>query len=132
MTNKNEEKWKKTKVEKKKAWLAKEGELSVDVYQTKDHIVIQTTIAGVTKDDLEIVTEKDMVSIRGERKRLENENIECFFTEECFWGPFCKEIVLPEETDPSQTKATMNQGVLTIKIPRIEKQKQKEINPEEK
>ncbi len=130
MTNTNGEKWEKSKVEKKKTWLAKEGELTVDVYQTKDNIVIQTTIAGVTKDDLEIVTEKDMVSIRGERKRFEEENIEHFFIEECFWGPFCKEIVLPEETDPSQTKATMNQGVLTIKIPRIEKEKQKAVKPE--
>ena len=116
---------------KKKSWLSKEGELTVDVYQTDKNIVIQTAIAGISKDDLEIVTEKDMVTIRGERERMEEEEIEEFFIEECFWGPFCKEIVLPEETDPSRIKATMNKGVLTIKVPRIEREKKRQIELED-
>ncbi len=129
--NKKEEKNKNSGEKKSKSWLSKEGELTVDVYQTDKNIVIQTTIAGVSKDDLEIITEKDMVTIKGERERLENEEIEEFFIEECFWGPFSKEIVLPEETDPSRIKATMNQGVLTIKVPRIEREKRREVKLEE-
>ncbi len=116
---------------KAKNWLSKEGELTVDVYQTDKDIVIQTTIAGVVKEDLDIVTEKDMVSIKGERKRPENEKIEECFIEECFWGPFSREIVLPEETDPSRTKAIMSKGILTIKIPRIEREKKREIELKE-
>ena len=128
-----EKEWENKKIEEdsKKSWLSKEGELTVDVYQTDKNIVIQTTIAGVSKDDLEIVTEKDMVTIKGERKRMEEEEIEEFFIEECFWGPFSREIVLPEETDPSRTKATMSKGILTIKVPRIEREKRREIELEE-
>ncbi len=125
--------WENKKIDEKskKSWLSKEGELTVDVYQTDENIVIQTTIAGISKDDLEIVTEKDMVTIKGERERIEKEEIEEFFIEECFWGPFSREIVLPEETDPSRTKATMTKGVLTIKVPRIEREKRREIELEE-
>ncbi len=128
---KNKE-WENKELKKdKKSWLSKEGELSVDVYRTDENIVIQTTIAGVSKDDLEIVTEKDMVTIKGKRERIENENIDEFFIEECFWGPFSREVVLPEETDPTRIKATMNKGVLTIKVPRIEKEKRRKIELED-
>lgn len=120
----------KEKKRKKKSWLSKEGELIVDVYQTDKSIIIQSPIAGVKKEDLEIVTEKDMVTIKGERNRPKDGDPEEFFTEECFWGPFSREIVLPEETDPSRTKATMKQGILTIKIPRIEREKRREIELE--
>ena len=132
MGEKNKE-WKNKKIDEKskKGWLSKEGELTVDVYQTDENIVIQTTIAGVSKDDLEIVTEKDMITIKGERERIEEEEIEEFFIDECFWGPFSREIVLPEETDPTRTKATMTKGVLTIKVPRIEREKRREVELEE-
>ncbi|MGM0438989.1 MAG: Hsp20/alpha crystallin family protein [Patescibacteria group bacterium] len=132
MSEKNKE-WENKNLEEKskKSWLSKEGELTVDVYQTEENIVIQTTIAGVSKDDLEIITEKDMVTIKGERERIEEEEIKEFFIEECFWGPFSREIVLPEETDPSRIKATMSKGVLTIKVPRIEREKRREIELEE-
>ena len=73
-----------------------------------------------------------MVTIKGERKRLKTNNPTEFFIEECFWGPFSREIVLPEETDPSRAKATMQQGILTVKIPRIEREKRREIELEEK
>jgi len=128
MTKEKKAKTDKSKAEeKKKKWLSKEGELVVDVFKTKENIIIQTAIAGIKKDDLEIITEKDTVKIKGERKRPETGTPEEFYTKECFWGPFSREIVFPEETNPAKTKATMNQGVLTIKIPRIEKEVKKKV-----
>lgn len=118
------------KKKKKKSWLSKEGELTVDVYQTEESIIIQAPIAGIKKEDIEIVTEKDMVTIKGERNRPKNGDPKEFFIEESFWGPFSREIVLPEETDPSRIKATMEQGILTIKIPRIEREKRREVELE--
>ena len=133
MSEENKKEWENKNIDEKskKGWLSKEGELTVDVYQTDENIVIQTTIAGISKDDLEIVTEKDMITIKGERGRIEEEEIEEFFIDECFWGPFSREIVLPEETDPTRTKATMTKGVLTIKVPRIEREKRREVELEE-
>ncbi len=126
--SKKEKDWTNKKLDKEeKSWLSKEGQLTVDVYKTDKHIVILSPIAGISKDDLEIVTEKDTVTIKGERKRPEKEKIDCFFTEECFWGPFSREVILPEETDPSRIEAEMKKGILTIKVPRIEKERKRKV-----
>ncbi len=130
MADKNEN-WENKKLKKGKSWLSKQGELTVDVYQTEEDIVIQTAIAGIKKEDIEIITEKDMVVIKGVRERPTEGEVKEFFIEECFWGPFSREIVLPEETDPSRIKATMKQGVLTVKVPRIEREKRRKIDLEE-
>ncbi len=111
----------------KKSWLSKEGELAVDVYSTEEDIIIQAPIAGVKREDLEIITEKDMVVIKGKRGRSE-EKIDKFYTKECFYGDFCREIILPEETDPSRIEANIEQGILTIKAPKIDREKKRKID----
>ncbi len=112
----------------KKSWMKKEGELVVDVYETENNIVIQTPIAGVKREDLEIVTEKDMITIKGKRERPEKDEIKGFYTNECFFGNFKREIILPEETDPSRIEASMEEGVLSISIPKIEREKRRKVN----
>ncbi len=112
---------------KEKTWINKEGELAVDVYDTSKHIVIQAPIGGAKRDDIEVTTEKDMVIIKGSRQRLEKEEINRFYTNECFFGNFKREIILPEETDPSRIEADIKEGVLTIKIPKIEREKKRKI-----
>ncbi len=112
---------------KEKSWLEKEGELAVDVYSTEDHIVIQAPLAGVKKEDLEIVTEKDMVIIKGNRERPQEEGVEKFYAEECFYGRFQREVILPEETDPSRIEANIEHGILTVKAPKIEREKKRKI-----
>jgi len=99
----------------------------VDVYSTDKHIVIQAPIGGIKKDDVDITTEKDMVIIKGKRNRPEKEEISCFYTNECFFGDFRREVILPEETDPSRIEADMKEGVLTIKVPKIEREKKRKI-----
>ncbi len=131
MKNKTEEKNKKntTPIDKiNKSWMKKEGELAVDIYGTSDHIVIQAPIAGVKKEDLEITTENDMVIIKGERKSPERKDLKDSYTKECFYGEFRREVILPEETDPSRIEADIKEGILTIKAPKIEKEKKRKIN----
>ncbi len=115
----------------KKSWLSKEGELVVDVYQTDEDIVIQAPIAGISKEDIEIITEKDMITIRGKRNRPSGDEIHDFFIKECYWGSFCREVILPEETDPSRIKATMESSILTIRVPRIEREKRRKVELDE-
>jgi len=110
-----------------------EGQLTVDVYQTDKEIVIQSAIAGVEPEDLDISIENDMVTIRGIREKpLEEEEEERnYFYQECYWGPFSKEIILPAEVDSSRTQASIKQGVLTIRIPKIGIKKKRKIAVEE-
>ncbi len=115
------------KAQKPVSWKNKKGELAVDVYETEHHIVIQAPIAGVKKDDLDISTEKDIVIIKGQRKRPEKREIKNFYTSECFYGEFRREVIIPAETDPSRIDAKMEDGVLIIEIPKIEKEKLRKI-----
>ena len=113
---------------KEKTWLKKDGKLAVDVYETSENIVIQAPVSGVKKDDLEIITEKDMIIIKGKRERPEKEEIKGFYAQECFFGKFKREVILPEEVDPSRIEADMNEGVLTVKAPKIEREKRRKVD----
>ena len=104
-----------------------EGQLTVDVYQTPTEIVIKSTIAGVTIDDLDISITNDMVTIRGERKKDEEVNAEDYFHQECYWGTFSRSVILPLEVDSENSVASFKNGILTIRLHKIEKVKTKKI-----
>lgn len=104
-----------------------EGQLTVDVYQTPSEIVIKSTIAGVIMDDLDISMTNDMVTIRGERKKDEEVPSEDYFHQECYWGSFSRSIILPIEVEADMAKATFKNGILTIRLPKIEKVKARKI-----
>jgi len=106
---------------------SQEGQLAVDVYQTENEIVIQSAIAGVKPQDLDISIEEDFISIKGVRKQPNEKEEKNYFYQECFWGSFARQIILPEETDPSRAEAEMREGVLTIRIPKIERKKKRKI-----
>ncbi len=113
--------------EKTKEWLEPEGQLAIDVYQTDTDIVIQAPIAGVRKEDLDISIENDVVTIRGNREKPLEAEEKNYFYQECYWGPFSREIILPDEGDPSRAEASMKEGILTLKIPRIEREKKRKV-----
>jgi HSP20 family protein len=106
----------------------KEGQLTVDVFETQKDIIIQSAVAGINPEDLDISIEKDMVSIKGRRERQFEEKTENFFYQECFWGKFSREVVLPSEVDKDRAEATIKNGVLTIKIPKIHTTNNKKLN----
>ena len=108
-------------------WFEPEGELAVDVYQTDTEIIIQSTIAGVKAEDLDISIESDTVTISGERKNIVQDKGKNYFYQECFWGAFTREIILPEEIDGGRAEASMKDGVFTLRIPKIERQKIKKV-----
>jgi len=120
------EKPKEKEERKEKEWFQPEGQLSVDVYQTKDELVIQSAIAGIKPEDLDISLQGDVVSIRGVRERPFKEEGD-YFTQECYWGPFSREIILPVEIDPKGAEASMKNGILTIRIPKILRGKKRKI-----
>lgn len=111
----------------KKEWLETEGHLAIDVYQTDSEIVIQAPIAGVKKEDLDVSIENDVVIIKGRREKPEEVEEKNYFYQECYWGPFSRQIILPLEGDPSRAEATMKEGILTLKIPKIEREKKRKI-----
>jgi HSP20 family protein len=104
-----------------------EGELSIDLYETNGDFVLQSTIAGVRAEDLDIVIENDMVTIRGSRQRPDKEKRN-YLHQECYWGPFSRRIVLPADIDGSRIRASVKDGVLTLILPKIRKVKKKKVS----
>lgn len=115
----------KTTESKRREWFQSDGELVVDVYELDGYVIIKSAIAGVRPEDLDISIENDTVSIKGNRKEVSTESHRNYFHQECYWGSFSREIILPTEVDGGKTEASMKNGILTIKVPKIEHQKKK-------
>ncbi len=104
-----------------------EAELTVDVYQTPEDIIVQTMVAGVRPEDLEITITRDMITIKGKREESRTVDEENYFTKELYWGSFSRTVLLPEEIDPDEAEATERHGLLTIQLPKIDKEKKKSL-----
>lgn len=100
-----------------------EGELAVDVYQTPDTIIVKAMIAGVKPDDLDVSITRDAITIKG--KRVEETEItgDDYVFRELYWGSFSRSITLPQEIEPEEADAIEKNGLLTIRLPKIDKKK---------
>lgn len=118
-------------VEKEKDWLeeaeGEEGQLTIDVYQTDADIVIKSTIAGVNPENVDVSITNDMVTIRGKRVKDEKIEAESYYYQELYWGAFSRSVILPVEVDADRAKASIKNGILTIRLPKSEKTKTKKI-----
>jgi HSP20 family protein len=109
-----------------------EGQLSVDVYETPKAIIIKSTIAGVKPEDLDISINDDMLTIRGKRETEEEINEENYLYRECYWGSFSRSVILPAEIKADQINAELENGVLTISLPKAKPAKEVNIKVREK
>lgn len=107
--------------------IASEGQLTIDVYQTADDIVIKSTIAGVKPENLDVNINNDMVTIRGERQQEEDISVDSYYYQECYWGPFSRSVILPVEIISDKAEATMKNGILTLKLPKADTTKTRKI-----
>jgi len=121
---------KKITVNNEKEWAEEEeqiGELSVDVYQTGSDIIVQAMVAGVRPEDLNVDITRDTVTISGSRKESKTVKDDDYFTQELYWGSFSRTIALPEEVDPDEAEATEKHGLLVLKLPKIDKNRQTKV-----
>ncbi len=99
--------------------LSEEGQLTVDVFQTEQDVVIQSTVAGATSENIDISLAKDVVTIKGHRHNTEPISNVAYDHRELHWGPFSRSIILPVEVDVEKAKAVIKNGLLTIKLPKL-------------
>src|ERR1035437_6258818 len=111
-------------------WMEEENEemeLTVDVYQTSTDIILQTMVAGVKPEDLELTIARDVITIKGKREENRNIDEENYFIKELYWGKFSRTVLLPQEVEPEEVEATEKHGLLTIKIQKVDKEKRTNI-----
>jgi HSP20 family protein len=106
---------------------SEEGQLTVDVYQNGNDIVLQAMVAGVSPENLNISITRDMVTIKGRRDAPASISDENYFNKELYWGPFSRTVLLPQEIEPEEAEATQRHGLLTLKLPKVDKGKVREI-----
>ncbi|MBI5798786.1 MAG: Hsp20/alpha crystallin family protein [Candidatus Yonathbacteria bacterium] len=106
---------------------AQEGELAVDVYQTNDAIVIQAMVAGVSSDELSVSVTREMVTIKGKREAPKGISTENYYYQELYWGAFSRTILLPAEVETEDVEATEKHGLLTVKLPKIDKNRKQTV-----
>jgi HSP20 family protein len=111
-------------------WLEEDisdAELTVDVYQTPNEVIIKSIVAGVRPDDLDISISRDRVVIKGRREEKREVEENEYLQKELYWGSFSRMIVLPEEIEVEEAEASSVHGLLTIRLPKINKQKQTKL-----
>ncbi len=104
-----------------------EGELAVDMYQTPNEIVVKTMIAGVKPEDVDISITRDMITLRGKREEVHEFSDDDYFHKELYWGSFSRTIILPQEIEIEEVEATNKNGMLTIHLPKLDKNKQAKV-----
>ncbi len=97
------------------------GQLPVDVYETAHEVIIQTLIAGVLPEHLNINITRDVVSISGKREENKAISQDSYHVQELYWGAFGRIIDLPVEVEIDNAEAIERHGLLMIKLPKLDK-----------
>lgn len=104
-----------------------EGQLTVDMWQTPDDIVVQTIVGGVKPEDIDVSISHEMVTIRGKRSKAHTASGTDYFYQELFWGTFSRSILLPQEVDVDHSEASMKHGMLTVHLPKLDKSRTQKL-----
>ena len=97
------------------------------MYQTKDNVIIKSTIAGVRPEDIDITVANDMVTIKGARRKDESVPQDDYFYQECYWGNFSRSVIIPVDIESEEIEADLKDGILTVIIPKAAKAKTKKV-----
>ena len=111
------------------SWIEEDesAELSVDLFDNGKEIIVQTMVAGVRPEDLSIDIRRDSITIEGTRKETHTIKENDYLFRELYWGSFSRTLNLPEEVDPDLAEATEKHGLLVIRLPKIDKGRQKKV-----
>jgi HSP20 family protein len=103
------------------------GQLAVDVYETREKLVVKARTAGVNKNDLDVSISDNTLSIRGTLSAGNEDDVENYFVQECYWGEFSRSIALPVPVKEEEIEAVLKDGVLTISFAKVKQDTVKKI-----
>jgi HSP20 family protein len=103
------------------------GQLAVDVYETREKLVVKARTAGVNKNDLDVSISDNQLTVRGTLSAGNEEGVENYFLQECYWGEFSRTIALPVPVKEEEIEAVLKDGVLTISFGKVQQDTVKKI-----
>jgi HSP20 family protein len=103
------------------------GQLAVDVYETRERLVVKARTAGVNKSDLDVSISDNTLTVRGTLSAGNEDDVENYFLQECYWGEFSRSIALPVPVKEEDIEAVLKDGVLTISFSKVKQDTVKKI-----
>lgn len=103
------------------------GQLAVDVFETKEKLVVKGRVAGVNKADLDVSIADNTLTVKGTLSAGSEEGVENYFLQECYWGEFSRSIVLPVPVKEDEIEAILKDGVLTVSFAKVKQDTVKKI-----
>jgi len=103
------------------------GQLAVDVYETREKLVVKARTAGVNKHELDVSIADNTLSIRGTLSAGSEDDVENYFVQECYWGEFSRSIALPVPVKEDEIEAVLKDGVLTVSFTKLKQDTVKKI-----
>jgi len=104
----------------------------VDMYEEPERLVVKAELPGVSKKNINISLNNEILTIKGEIKKEENVNNEDYHYSERSFGSFARHLKVPSKVDEGNIKANFKDGILEISLPFSKKAKEKEISIEVK
>ncbi|HET7082550.1 MAG TPA: Hsp20/alpha crystallin family protein [Candidatus Limnocylindria bacterium] len=111
-------------------WRQLDGEMlnpAMDVHQTGDEIIVTASLPGLKAEDVDITITGQTLAIRGEFKADEKVERDQYLYRERRYGTFHRQVELPVRVQGDATTATFDDGVLTLRIPKAEEVKPRQI-----
>ena len=99
----------------------------VDIYDSKDNLVVKADLPGLSKDDIQVAIQENILTISGEKKQELNVSENEYLRTERFYGSFHRAITLPTEVDRTKVQANFKDGVLELILPKKEEAKPQQI-----
>jgi len=103
------------------------GELPIDMYQTKDDVVVKAALPGVKPEEVDITITGDVLTIKGEHKEEQETKEEDYLYKEQRYGAFNRSVAIPVQVQSEKAEAVFENGILTLTIPKAEQVKPKAI-----
>jgi HSP20 family protein len=100
---------------------------AVDMYETQNEVVVSAELPGLNEKDIHVSITGDLLTIQGQRQSGEDVNSGSHYRRERWFGKFERTLALPVAVETGQVKATYRDGVLTVKLPKADEIKPKEI-----
>ncbi len=103
------------------------GMLAVDVYETKEKLIVKARTAGVNRDDLDVSMADNTLTIKGTLTSGDEVDAENYHVQECYWGEFSRTLALPVPVKEDEVGAVLKDGVLTITFTKVKQETVKKI-----
>ena len=105
---------------------------SVDIYETENELVLKADLPDVNLEDIEVRVENQTLTLKGERKFEKDESVRGYHRIERSYGEFTRSFTVPATVDPEKVGAEFKNGVLTVKLPKKEAAKPRQVKIEVK